>query len=164
MPGRPRVRRRNNPQVILRRTIPEDLHEVGTCQCDATFRRPEIICRNVQEDGASPPGNGRIVIVSQGYDQIVKRVVPPQLLVTGRMRQGYSPILKFIGRIVATAVGRWQGPSGEESLWWVAPVGSIQELAQRKAPDRRCTVTFSLFRGHTAAPEGAMEGGALVNE
>lgn len=148
-------RGRQNPQRIAALAHTEQCQQVSLRQGDAAFGRRIARSRHVQEDGAAPSGDWRIVVTAQLDNDVVDLVIPPQPLVPRRVWQDHWSIVVHRLRVVTPAVVRANAPRRQgRRRCQRQTIGAIPDAAQRPGADRCRAVAFALIGACTAATQG----------
>ena len=122
----------------------KDCQEIFACKGNASGGRRKIGRRKVHEDGTAGTGNRRIVIESDGDDEVIEMVVAPHDLMPSSEGQGNRPVVVVVPGVVAPPVRRRDGRYRKRTLRPRLPVGPEEHPLERPHAGRGSTVTLHL--------------------
>ncbi len=131
----------------------KDCQEIFACKGNASGGRRKISRCKVHEDGAAGTGNRRIVIESDGDDEVIEMVVAPHDLMPSSEGQGNRPVVVVVPRIVTPSVRRRDGRDRQRTLRPHFPVRPEEHPSKRPHTGRGTAVTFHLSIDDAGATE-----------
>ena len=140
---------------ISRRDLRHDGQQILLPERDAALGRAPIVAGEVQEDSAAGALQHRIVVVADDDDEIVEVAVEPQAFVARGIGQADRLVVGGVGGIVAPAVGGIDVARRQARLDVRDAVGTVEQAAEREAPNRGAVVAFAFVGDKARAAERA---------